>query len=117
MQFLTGKDRRYFDYYSESQRKLLKLASINDWINATSVFDPSWQFVAWLQSEGNCLVFPLVAGDSIHSSVSNLLKSEIAEVKRSMHAFCLHETATSFGLMIRVPSNKKVQIEGKHSAG
>lgn len=48
----------------------------------------------------NVVVSPPVADDSIHSSVANLLKSEIAEVKPSMHAVCLHETATAFGLMI-----------------
>lgn len=44
-------------------------------------------------------VFPL-ASDSLRGGVFNLLKSEIAEVKPSMHAFCLLKTATAFSLMI-----------------
>lgn len=42
---------------------------------------------------------PLV-NDSLHRGVFNLLKCEIADVKPSMHAFCLPETATVFSLMI-----------------
>lgn len=59
------------------------------------MFDPHCQFIAWLSWQWQLLCFPPVAGDSIHSGVSNLLKSGIAEVKSSMHAFCLHETATA----------------------
>lgn len=44
--------------------------------------------------------FTPLASNSLHSGVFNLLKSEIAEVKPSMHAFCLLKTATAFSLMI-----------------
>ncbi len=44
-------------------------------------------------------LFPL-ASDPLHGSVFNLLKCEIAEVKPSMHTFCLLKTATAFSLVI-----------------